>query len=162
MESGEKWFSYPQKWFESGDFMFMGEYTHNIDAKGRAIVPAKLREELGSKFIITKEIDNCLSLYTLDDWNILVEKLNKLPTTNRKALAFKRFKLASAYECEPDGNGRIMIPQSLREYAGITKEIVTTGNGDKVEIWDKAKYDAYYSQYNFNDGSFDSLSEFGI
>lgn len=149
-------------WFESGGFMFIGEYIHNIDAKGRAIVPAKFRDELGNKFVITQELDNCLSLYTKEDWDAYVDKLNKLPTTNRKAIAFKRFKLASAFECEPDGNGRIMIPQKLRDYAGITKEIVSTGNGDKVEIWDKAKWEEYNSSYNFDDESLDSLSEFGI
>lgn len=143
--------------------MFMGEYFHNIDAKGRAIVPAKFRDELGKKFVITKEIDGCLSLNTIENWSIFVDKLNKLPTTNRKAMAFKRFKLASAYECETDSNGRIMIPQPLREYAGITKEIVSTGNGDKVEIWDLARREEYYNSFNFGDGSFDSLSvEFGI
>lgn len=142
--------------------MFIGEYIHNIDAKGRAIVPAKFREELGERFIITQELDNCLSLYTQEDWDAYVEKLNKLPTTNRKAIAFKRFKLASAFECEPDGNGRIMIPQKLREYAGITKEIVSAGNGDKVEIWDKSRWEEYNSSYNFDDESLDSLSEFGI
>lgn len=142
--------------------MFMGEYTHNIDAKGRAIVPSKFREELGEKFIITKEIDNCLSLYTQEEWDLLVDKLNKLPTTNRKAVAFKRFKLASAFYCEPDNNGRIMIPQNLREYAGITKEIVSAGNGNKVEIWDKSKWEEYYNSYDFSGESFDDLSEFGI
>ncbi len=150
------------RWFESGGFMFIGEYIHNIDAKGRAIVPAKFREELGDRFIITQELDNCLALYTMDNWNILVEKLNNLPTTNRKATAYKRFKLASAFECEPDGNGRIMLPQKLREYAGITKEIVSAGNGDKVEIWDKVKWEEYNSSYNFDDESLDILSEFGI
>lgn len=150
------------EWFESGGFMFIGEYNHNIDAKGRAIVPAKFRDELGDKFIVTQELDNCLALYTMESWNELVAKLNKLPTTNRKATAYKRFKLASAFECEPDGNGRIMIPQKLRDYAGITKEIVSAGNGDKVEIWDKARWEEYNSSYDFDDESLDSLSEFGI
>lgn len=149
-------------WFESGGFMFIGEYIHNIDAKGRAIVPAKFREELGEKFIVTQELDNCLALYTMESWNELVSKLNKLPTTNRKANAYKRFKLASAFECEPDGNGRIMIPLKLREYASITKEIVSAGNGDKVEIWDKTKWEEYNSSYVFDDESLESLSEFGI
>ena len=149
-------------WFESGGFMFIGEYIHNIDAKGRAIVPAKFREELGEKFIVAQELDNCLALYTMESWNELVSKLNKLPTTNRKANAYKRFKLASAFECEPDGNGRIMIPLKLREYAGITKEIVSAGIGVKVEIWDKAKWEEYNSSYVFDDESLESLSEFGI
>ena len=142
--------------------MFIGEYIHNIDAKGRAIVPAKFREELGGRFVVTKELDHCLALYTMDSWNELVDKLNKLPTTNSKAIAYKRFKLASAFECEPDGNGRVMIPQKLREYAGITKEIVSAGNGNKVEIWDKAKWEEYNSSYNFDEESLDALSEFGI
>lgn len=142
--------------------MFMGEYIHNIDAKGRAIVPAKYREELGDKFIITQELGNCLALYTYETWNQIVEKLNTLPTTNKIAMAFKRFKLASAFECEPDGNGRIMLPLKLRAYAGITKEIVSIGNGDKVEIWDKTSWEEYNASYNFDDESLNALGEFGI
>lgn len=143
-------------------FMFIGEYIHNIDAKGRAIVPAKFREELGDKFFITHGLEGCLALYTKETWEALVEKLNSLPTTNRKAMAYKRFKLASAFECEPDGNGRIMLPAKLREHAGITKEIVSTGNGDIVEIWDKVRWEEYNSSYNFDDESLEALSEFGI
>lgn len=143
--------------------MFRGEYYHNIDAKGRVIVPVKLRNALGESFYISKEIGGCLSIYTPDKWEALEEKLNTLPTTDPKALALRRFKLSSALECEPDANGRIMIPQNLREYAGLKKEIVTIGNGDRVEIWDKDSLDAYYNEYDFkNANDFADLTSYGI
>ena len=128
--------------------MFIGKYEHNIDSKGRVIVPAKFREQLGSVFYICQELNNCLSIYKKEDWEAYVEKLNKLPSTNPNALAFKRFKLSEAYECVPDNNGRILIPQSLRDYAGITKEIVSTGNGDTIEMWDKNNWEQYRKQFN--------------
>ena len=146
--------------------MIIGKYIHNIDSKGRAIVPAKFREQLGSVFYISQELNNCLSIYIKEDWEAYVDKLNQLPSTNPKALAFKRFKLSEAYECVPDNNGRILIPQTLRDYAGITKEIVSIGNGDKVEIWDKNNWEEYQKQFNetFNGSNMDfsSLSQFGI
>ncbi len=142
--------------------MFIGEYEHCIDAKGRAIVPARFRDELGDSFYIAKEQDGCLGVYRQELWNELVDKLNKLPTTKKSARDFRRFKLAGAAECEPDGNGRIMIPLSLREYAGITKEIVSIGNGNKVEIWDKARWIKYNSECDFDEAEFEGLEEYGI
>ena len=141
--------------------MFTGQFEHNIDAKGRVIIPAKYREELGSLFYIAKEQDDCLGVYKKELWEEYVDKLNKLPTSNAIARKFKRFILAGACECEPDSNGRIMLPPSLREYAGITKEIVSTGNGDKVEIWDKARWDKEQSG-KLSDDEFGMLVEYGI
>lgn len=142
--------------------MFIGEYEHNIDAKGRAIIPSKFREELGESFVIAKELDGCLGVYKLDVWLELMEKFRKLPTTNKTARDYKRFKMSGAHECEPDGNGRIMIPAHLREFAGITKEIISIGDGDKVEIWDKQKWLDYNSCCEFDEAKLESLQEYGI
>lgn len=142
--------------------MFIGEFNHNIDAKGRAIVPAKFREELGERFIVTKGMDGCLFLYTMPAWEAYVEKLSKLPTTNSNARRFVRIVTAGASECEPDGNGRIMIPANLREFAGITKEIVTIGANDRVEIWDKQRWIDYNGDGDFDDDMIASMAEFGI
>ncbi len=140
----------------------MGEFNHNIDAKGRAIVPAKFREELGDKFIVTKGMDGCLFLYTIAAWEAYVEKLSQLPTTNHNARRFIRIVTSGASECEPDGNGRIMIPAKLREFAGITKEIVSIGANDKVEIWDKQKWNEYNGDGSFDDDMINAMAEFGI
>lgn len=142
--------------------MFIGEFNHNIDAKGRAIVPSKFREELGEKFIVTKGMDGCLFLYTLSAWEAYVAKLSTLPTTDPNARRFVRIVTAGASECEPDGNGRIMIPASLREFAGITKEIVTIGANNRVEIWDKQRWADYNGDGDFNDELIASMAEFGI
>jgi MraZ protein len=142
--------------------MFIGEFNHNIDAKGRLIVPSKFRDELGDKFIVTKGMDGCLFLYTMTAWTAYVEKLSKLPTTNPNARRFVRMMTSGASECEPDGNGRIMIPMNLREFAGIKKEIVTIGANDRVEIWDKQRWADYNGDGEFDDEVISSMAEFGI
>ncbi len=142
--------------------MFIGEFNHNIDSKGRAIVPSKFREELGDKFIVTKGMDGCLFLYTMTAWQAYVDKLAQLPTTNPNARRFVRIMTSGASECEPDGNGRIMIPSNLREFAGITKEIVSIGANDRVEIWDKQKWADYNSDVDFNEEFISSMTEYGI
>ena len=142
--------------------MFMGEFNHNVDAKGRAIVPSKFREELGERFIVTKGMDGCLFLYTMPAWKEYVDKLSKLPTTNSNARRFVRIVTSGASECEPDGNGRIMIPANLRVFAGITKEIVTIGANDRVEIWDKQRWNDYNGDGDFDDDMISSMAEFGI
>lgn len=142
--------------------MFIGEFNHNIDAKGRAIVPSKFREELGDKFIVTKGMDGCLFLYTMAAWEEYVEKLSALPTTNANARRFVRIMTSGASECEPDGNGRIMIPANLREFAGITKEIVSIGANNRVEIWDKQRWADYNGDGDFNEDIIASMAEFGI
>lgn len=150
------------KWSESGGIMFIGEYEHNIDAKGRAIIPAKFREGLGANFVISKEVDGCLGIYTMDAWIKLVENFNKIPSTDKLATSYKRFRLSGANECEPDANGRVMIPQNLRTFAGIDKEVVSIGQGNKVEIWDKVKWDEYQSSLNFDDFDLESLNGYGL
>ena len=116
-----------------------GEYQHNIDAKGRMIMPAKLREELGDTFVITKGLDGCLFVLPNSEWDKLDRELCDKPiSTSRK---IKRFFYASKTDCEIDGNGRILLPAPLREFAKIEKEVVVVGVSTRVEIWSKEKWD---------------------
>ena len=123
--------------------MFMGEFSHSIDAKGRVILPAKFREELGTSCIVTRGLEGCLSVYTVDAWNTLAEKMKKLRTSKEKVRAFKRFLFGSAAELEFDRTGRILIPSPLRDYAKLGKEVTVIGTGDAIEIWDKEAYEDY-------------------
>lgn len=135
--------------------MFIGEYNHALDSKNRMIVPAKLREGLGTKFVITKGLDGCLYAYPLGEWKILENKLKTLPLTNKDARAFVRFFFSGACEIELDRQFRGLIPQNLKEYAGIEKDIVSIGVLSRVEIWSKQKWD----EYNNSDVDFDSIAE---
>lgn len=135
--------------------MLIGEYQHSLDAKNRMIVPSKLREDLGNKFVITKGLDGCLYIYPIDEWVKLQEKLKTLPLTNKDARAFVRFFFAGASEVEIDKQGRGLIPQNLKEYAGIEKEIVSIGVLSRVEVWSKEKW----NEYNDSDINFDKISE---
>lgn len=117
--------------------MFIGEYHHSIDEKNRLIIPAKFREELGDKFIITKGIENCLFVYSLESWQKIVNKLETLPFTKKDARQFVRFFLSAASEVEFDKQGRVNIAQPLVSYANLEKECVTIGTGDRLEIWSK-------------------------
>lgn len=120
--------------------MFMGEYNHTIDAKGRLIVPSKLRESLGEDFVITKGLDGCLFVYDNAGFRIFEEKLKSLPLTNKDARQFVRFFLAGAANVEIDKQGRVLIPSVLREFAEITKEAVLVGVGSRIEIWSKERW----------------------
>ena len=117
--------------------MFMGEYSHTVDAKGRLIVPSRFREQLGDEFVVTKGLDGCLFAYENTEWKALEEKLQALPLTNTNARKFTRFFLAGASTCEVDRQGRSLIPSVLREFAGIEKEAVLVGVGSRIEIWSK-------------------------
>lgn len=135
--------------------MFIGEYQHALDSKNRMIVPSKLREELGNKFVITKGLDGCLYAYPQDEWKNLEEKMKTLPLTYRDARSFVRFFFAGACEIEMDKQGRGLIPQNLKEYAGIEKEIVSIGVLTRVEIWSKEKW----QEYNDSNVDFESIAE---
>lgn len=130
--------------------MFYGEYQHTVDPKGRVIIPSKFREELGEKFIITKGLDNCLFVYSLQEWEVVVSKLRTLPFTDKDVRSFVRFFSAGAAECEMDKQGRILIPQNLREYAGLGKDVYLTGAITRVEIWDKERWEKHSGEYNDN------------
>lgn len=130
--------------------MLTGEFNHSIDSKGRLIIPSKLRESLGERFVITKGMDGCLFLYPENEWEAFEEKLRTLPLTNKKARDFKRFFLGSAVEGEIDKQGRVLISASLRTYANLEKEVVLTGVLDKVEIWSKDAWDAHTADVEEN------------
>ena len=130
--------------------MFIGEYEHSVDAKGRVIMPAKLREDIGEKFIVTKGLDGCLFAYSKTEWSNFEEKLKTLPLTNKNARDFVRFFLSGAVEEEVDKQGRFLIPGNLREYASLNKETVITGVGTRIEIWDKDKWKSYNSEENLS------------
>ena len=130
--------------------MFMGEYGHTIDAKGRIIVPVKFRESLGDNFIITKGLDNCLFVYTNEEWQRFEEKLNTLPLTNKNARTYTRFFLAGAADVELDKQGRILIPSVLREFASLQKDVVFVGVGSRIEIWSKESWNDSISNYDDN------------
>ena len=135
--------------------MFIGEYQHGLDPKNRMIVPAKLREGLGNTFVITKGLDGCLYAYPLEEWKILEEKMKTLPLTNKDARSFVRFFFSGACEIELDKQGRGLIPQNLKEYAEIEKDIVSIGVLSRVEIWSKEKW----NEYNGANIDFHSIAE---
>lgn len=119
--------------------MFMGTYDHSIDAKGRVIVPAKFREELGDSFVVTLGLDGCLFVYPQEDWEDFVKQLRELPGS-KEARKLQRYFMAGAASCELDKQGRTLIPATLREFAQMKKEVVLTGMADRIEIWSKEKW----------------------
>lgn len=127
--------------------MFMGEYHHTIDEKGRLILPAKFRTELGEKFIITRGLDaeKCLYVYSMNDWNRIVSKLNTLPFTKKDARIFVRTFFSGATECEFDRQGRINITSPLVSYADLQKDCVVIGANDRIEIWSKERWDNFFN-----------------
>lgn len=130
--------------------MLTGEFNHSIDSKGRLIIPSKLRDSLGERFVITKGMDGCLFLYPENEWEAFEDKLRTLPLTNKKAREFKRFFLGSAVDGEIDKQGRILISTSLRTYANLDKEVVLAGVLDKVEIWSKDAWEARTAEIEEN------------
>ena len=120
--------------------MLMGEYNHTIDTKGRLIIPAKFREQLGNEFVVTKGLDGCLFVFPMNEWELFEQKLRTLPLTQKSARKFTRFFVAGATECELDKQGRILLPQTLREFAQLEKDVVLSGNLNRVEIWSKANW----------------------
>lgn len=130
--------------------MLIGEYEHSLDVKGRLIMPAKLREDMGEKFIITKGLDGCLFGFSQNEWTNFEEKLKTLPLTNKNARDFVRFFLSGATECEIDKQGRFLIASNLREYANMEKDVAIIGVGTRLEIWDREKWKAYNSDENIS------------
>ena len=141
--------------------MFMGEYNHTIDPKGRVIIPAKFRENLGSQFVITKGLDGCLYGYPYDTWEEVGKNLQESMKANKEARKFSRFFFASASSCDIDKQGRILIPANLRDYAGLKKDVVLAGNLTHIEIWDKDKWDADNTFEDMDDVA-DKLAEIGL
>lgn len=136
--------------------MFMGEYRHSLDSKGRIIIPSKFREELKEDFVVTRGLDGCLTIYTQEQWLQVFEQLKKLPNTKRETRLYIHMLTAKATVCNPDNQGRILIPVPLLEEASIEKECVVVGVADHVEIWAKDKWENYYKEA---EESFEDIAE---
>ena len=147
VESGEKW---------GIDNMFIGEYHHTIDDKGRIIIPAKFRDELGSNFVVTRGIESCLFVYPNKNWDQICEKLNSLPFTRKDARIFNRFFMSGATNVELDKQGRINIAAPLISHANLEKDCVIIGTGDRLEIWSSKDWDSFF---NSNKDSMSDIAE---
>ena len=141
--------------------MFMGEYNHSIDQKGRLIVPSKFREQLGNEFVVTKGLDGCLFVYSNEEWQRIEEKFREIPLTTKDARKFSRFFFAGAATCEVDKQGRILLPSNLREYAAIEKEVVSVGVLSRVEIWSKYRW-SENGDYDDMDEIAEHMAELGL
>ena len=146
--SGRKW---GELWF-----MLMGEYHHNIDEKSRLIIPSKFRSELGDKIIITKGLDKCLFIYSLEEWNKIMQKVSKLQFTKKNVRAFERAFIGGASTIEFDKQGRINITSPLVHYANIIKECVIIGVSERLEIWSKEEFDRYMTD---NEDNLEEITE---
>ena len=143
--------------------MFIGEYTYNIDSKKRLAVPAKFRKILGNKAVITRGLDSCLFLFTEKEWKKLAEKLSQLPLSQKDARGFARIMLAGAIDVVIDGLGRILIPDYLKDYAGLKKKAVFAGLYNRVEIWDEGKWKDYKKKTEKEAGDIaERLKELGV
>lgn len=136
--------------------MFLGEYDHSIDAKGRLIVPARFREDLGEKFVVSKGLDKCLYIYPLNEWEEFEKKLSSLPIGKNDTRQLTRFFLSSATYAEFDKQGRIVVQTKHREYAGLDKDVVLAGVGKKIEIWSKDRWDKING---FEEADVDDIAE---
>lgn len=141
-----------RKWVIS---MFMGEYHHNIDDKGRLIIPSKVRGDLGETFIVTRGLDNCLFVYPMDEWEIIIAKYKQLPNT-KDARNFMRFFLSGATECVFDKQGRIKVPIPLINYANLEKDCVIIGVNDRLEVWSKSNWETFISD---NEASLSDIAD---
>lgn len=139
----------------------MGEYNHTIDTKGRLIIPSKFRDLLGEEFIVTKGLDGCLFVFPQNEWQIIEEKLRKLPLNNKSARKFTRFLVAGATTCELDKQGRILLPQVLRDFAELEKDVVLAGNLNRIEIWSKANW-TESNAYDDMDDIAEQMTDFGL
>lgn len=136
--------------------MFMGEYQHSLDEKSRLIIPARFREDLGERFVLTRGLDRSLFLYPLAEWKAIEEKMKTLSTTQADARAFVRLFFSGAVECEPDKQGRISVPPHLREHAGIQRDLYILGVSTRIEIWAREVWEEYAKKA---EESYESLAE---
>ena len=144
--------------------MLVGKYQNSIDAKCRMIIPAKFRDELGTKCIVSKALDRCLEIHPVEEWQEFVnEKLKNLSSFDPKARQLSRYFSSSAVECEIDKQGRLTLPQELREYAGIEKELVTVGAFQKIEVWGKEVWDRYEQESEMSASAIaECMVEYGL
>ncbi|MCI3921029.1 division/cell wall cluster transcriptional repressor MraZ [Paenibacillus sp. TRM 82003] len=136
--------------------MFMGEFQHSLDEKGRMIIPAKFRDALGPTFVVTRGLDQCLFVYPMDEWKVMEQKLKSLSLMKSDARAFTRFFFSGAVECELDKQGRVNIPNNLREHAKLEKDCVVIGVSTRVEVWGKEAWEIYSRQ---SEDSFNEIAE---
>ncbi len=143
--------------------MLLGEYTHTLDDKNRLTLPVKFKAELGKKIVITRGLDRSLFVYSLGEWNNITEKLGNLPMTHGDSRGFSRFFLAGAAEVEPDKAGRILVPEHLKAFAKLGKDVVVTGVQSRVELWDANEWEAYRSKMEEDgDSMAEKLGEIGV
>lgn len=143
--------------------MLIGEYKHIIDNKKRLAIPSKLRRELGKRAVITRGLDNCLFIFPLNSWNKLVDKLSKLPLGQRDTRSFIRLMLSGASEAKLDGLGRILVPDYLKQYASLKKNVVIAGVYNRLEIWDENKWNVFkQSSEKEVDNMAERLGELGV
>lgn len=136
--------------------MFMGEFHHNLDSKGRLIIPARLRTQIGDKMVFTRGMEGCIFGYTLDEWQKIEAKLAKLPLTKRNARSFTRLFYSGAMEGEFDKQGRVNLTTTLKEHASLVKECVIVGVSDRIEIWAKERWEEFSEDAN---GNYDDIAE---
>jgi MraZ protein len=147
----------------SNQAMFLGEYQHTLDPKGRIQVPAKFRDVLGKGVVVTRGIDTCLFLYTRSEWEVLAQKLAALPLSQSKTRAFARLMLAGAMEVNIDKQGRIMIPDYLRSYANMSKKVVLAGLYNRLELWDSSAWETYKAGTEANSGEIaEAMQDLGV
>lgn len=143
--------------------MFIGEYNHTLDDKGRITIPSKFRDGLGDEFVITKGLDSCLFVYPKDEWKIFEDKLKTLPLTSKDARAFVRFFFAGASQCNLDKQNRVLLPQNLRIHSELQKEAVIIGVSTRIEIWSKEKWNEYTEDENLSyENIAENMAELGI
>ncbi|MEK7505998.1 MAG: division/cell wall cluster transcriptional repressor MraZ [Patescibacteria group bacterium] len=143
--------------------MILGEFKHSLDIKGRLAVPAKFREKLGVGAIITRGLDKCLFIFGANEWEVLVQKLMNLPLAQANSRAFVRLMLAGASDAKVDAQGRILVPDYLRKYAGLKKQAVVTGLYNRMEVWDEGEWQAYKQKTEASsDEIAEKLGELGI
>jgi MraZ protein len=143
--------------------MFIGEYSHNLDDKFRLAIPVKFRRELEEGAVITKGLDNCLFLYTKNEWNKLAEKLATLPFSQANSRAFARHMLSGAMEVEVDKQGRVVVPEYLRQFAGLKKNLIVAGLYNRVEIWDAGSWNVYKTKTEKDSNEIaENISDLGV
>ncbi len=143
--------------------MFIGEYQHTVDDKGRLAVPTKFRSDLRGGVVVTRGLDRCLFLYTRKAWAELAERIAKLPLARANTRAFARLMLAGAMDVEVDSQGRVLLPDYLRAYAGFKRSIVIAGLYNRLELWDEARWNTYKKATEKDSGDIaEALGELGV
>jgi len=143
--------------------VFIGEYKHNIDEKNRLSIPAKFRKDLAQGAVVTRGLDNCLFLYPISQWKKLANKLAALPISQTNSRAFARLMLAGAMDEKLDSQGRVIVPDYLKKYAGLNKKVIITGLYDRLEIWDEETWERYKKNTEEKSGDIaETLGELGV